>query len=154
MTGHLPKSTEEELTLCSRFSDIARVSGWIEQLALRYAIPTNVQFAMNLCLEEALSNSVRHGYSGESGHPMTVRFTMPSHGQLDLTVEDEAPQFNPLTVPDLPPLGPHADIRTGGQGLRLLRQFADQLEYEPTPAGNRLKIIFLLSDSRESQTPE
>ena len=141
------------MALCSRFSDIARVSGWIEQLALRHAIPANVKFAMNLCLEEVLSNSVRHGYAGESGHPMTVRFTMPSHGQLVLTVEDEAPHFNPLTVPDLSPLSPHADIRIGGQGLRLLRQFADQLEYESTPAGNRLKIIFLISDSRESQAP-
>ncbi len=36
--------------------DIARIPEWIEQLALRYSIPEDLQFAMDLCSEEALAN--------------------------------------------------------------------------------------------------
>lgn len=146
MTEHRTGNAGEPLVLRSRFSDIARVSDWIEQLAFQHAIPADTQFAMNLCLEEALSNCVRHGYAEETEHPMTVRFTMPRRGQLVLTVEDEAPHFNPLTVPDVSPLKSNADIGVGGQGLRLLRHFADKLEYEPTPMGNRLTMMFSISE--------
>ena len=146
MTEHPTTNVGEGLVLSSRISEIARVPGWIEQLALRYAIPPNIQFAMNLCLEEALSNCVRHGYAEETGHPMTVRFTMPKRGQLVLTVEDEAPHFNPLTAPGESPLKPDGDISVGGQGLRLIRQFSDKLEYEATPVGNRLTMMFSISE--------
>ncbi len=33
-------------------------------------------------------------------------------------------------------------MRVGGQGIRLLRHFADLLEYEPISTGNRLRIGF------------
>ena len=145
MTEQNSANSEENLVLGSQLSDITRVRGWIEQLARRHAIPENTQFAMNLCLEEALSNCVRHGYAGESGHAMTVRFTMPSEVQFVLTVEDEAPHFDPLTVPYQSPLKPDGDILVGGQGLRLIREFADKVEYKPRPIGNRLTMVFSIS---------
>jgi len=40
-----------------KLSEIARVPPWPESLAARHAIPSRVQFAMDLCLEEVLSNS-------------------------------------------------------------------------------------------------
>jgi hypothetical protein len=33
-------------------------------------------------------------------------------------------------------------MRVGGQGIRLLRQFADKLDYEQLPTGNPFKIGF------------
>jgi RNA polymerase sigma factor (sigma-70 family) len=39
------------------------------------------------------------------------------------------------------------EITVGGQGVRLLRRFADALEYQATPTGNRLSIGFNVSGS-------
>jgi serine/threonine-protein kinase RsbW len=147
MTGNQTEHMEEELALRSRLSDSGRLAAWIEHLASRYAIPSNVQFAINLCLEEAVSNSIRHGYGGDANRSVIVRFTMPREKYFVFVVDDEAPHFNPLATPRLSPLTPDQDIRIGGQGLRLLRQFSDALEYEPMPAGNRLKIGFSVVDS-------
>ncbi len=142
MTGNSTEHTEERLTLQSRLSEIAQLPPWIESLALRYAIPGDVQFAIDLCLEEVISNIIRHGYGSEANRSVVVRFTRPREGYFVFLVEDEAPRCNPLDLPELPPLNPRDEVRIGGQGLRLLRRFAHTLEYEPTPTGNRLKVGF------------
>jgi serine/threonine-protein kinase RsbW len=133
---------EEKLMLGLRLSEIARVRPWIESLASRCAIPDSVQFAIHLCLEEVLSNIVLHGYDGETEGAIVVAFTAAGDGQFVLVVDDETRHFNPLEQAELPALNPNEEIWIGGQGLRILRRFADELEYEQLPAGNRLKIYF------------
>ena len=143
MIANGAEQTQDRLVLRSRLSDMAQLPGWIEGLGARHAIPANVQFAIDLCLEEALSNVIRHGYAGADDRPVLVRFTMPGEGYFSFVIDDEAPHFNPLDVPELPALSPDGDYRVGGQGIRFLRQFADTIEYEPTPTGNRLSLGFL-----------
>jgi serine/threonine-protein kinase RsbW len=134
--------TPELLKLRSRMSELAQVHGWIEGLAVRHSVPDNVQFAMDLCLEEVLSNIIKHGYSGQPDHPITVQFSRPRQDLFVFVVEDAAPPFNPLDMPELPASSPAKEIPVGGQGIRLLKRFADALEYHTTPAGNQLKIGF------------
>jgi serine/threonine-protein kinase RsbW len=136
---------QDRLVLSSRLSDLVKLPAWIEGLAARHAIPANVQFAIDLCLEEALSNVIRHGYAGVDDRSVIVRFTMPGEGYFKFVIDDEAPPFNPLEAPELPAISPEEESRVGGQGIHFLRQFADTLEYEPTPEGNRLSIGFSAS---------
>lgn len=147
MTGNGNDTTGERLNLRSRISELAHLHPWIDRLALRHKIPANTQFAMNLCLEEAISNIIRHGYSGDPDHPIAVRFINPREGFFVFVIEDEAPHFNPVESPELPPLSSLEEFAVGGQGIRLLRRFADALEYQATPAGNRLSIRFTVADS-------
>jgi anti-sigma regulatory factor (Ser/Thr protein kinase) len=147
MTGNGKDTTEERLILRSRLSELARLPGWIERLASRHAISANTQFAMNLCLEEVLSNIIRHGYSGKPDHSIAVHFASPRKDYFVIIVEDDAPPFNPLAAPELPALSSLGEIRIGGQGIRLLRRFADALEYQATPTGNRLSIGFTAAGS-------
>jgi serine/threonine-protein kinase RsbW len=148
MTGNGTNLTHDGLNLQSRLSDMARLSPWIQSLASRHAIPENVQFAIELCLEEVVSNVIRHGYAGNEDRLVNVRFTMPRDSYFEFVVDDEAAPFNPLDSPDLQPLDPLQETRIGGQGIRLVRDFADTLEYEAMPNGNRLRIGFLSAGSR------
>ena len=147
MTGTGTEHTEERLTLRSRLSEIANVASWTKQLALRHAIPGNVHFAIDLCLEEVISNIILHGYGGAADRSLIVRFTMPREGHFVFVVEDDAPPFDPLNGPELPPLNPREEMRVGGQGIRLLRRFADTFEYEPMRTGNRLRMSFSAAGS-------
>ena len=132
----------ESLTLESKLSEISRVPPWIDKLSLAHAIPIETQFAMELCLEEVLSNIVRHGYAGESDHTVFIRYEMPRDAFITLIVEDEAPPFNPLLVQAPPTPQSLQNLSAGGQGIRLLKQFANELKYERKPSGNRLIISF------------
>jgi anti-sigma regulatory factor (Ser/Thr protein kinase) len=139
---------EAELRFGADLDEIAAVPPWIEQLASKYRIPEAVQFGINVCLEEALANVILHGYKAQKDKPVIVRFLAPQTGYFLFQIDDEAPHFNPLDLPELGALNPSEEMRVGGQGIRLMRQFADRLDYEQLPAGNRLKIGFSAKESK------
>jgi anti-sigma regulatory factor (Ser/Thr protein kinase) len=136
----------DRIVLESQLSELIRVSPWIEALAARFAIPENVVFAMNLCLEEALSNVIRHGHRGQGGS-LTIQLTVPHEGRFMLIVDDDAPWFNPLEQEPPPAYAPDNPTQIGGQGIRLIRGFSDSLEYSATPTGNQLRIGFSSTSS-------
>ena len=142
-----------QLALQGVLSEIARIPIWIEDLAPRYSIPADLQNSINLCLEEAVSNVIRHGYCGEADRSVLVRFSNPRKNYFVFAVEDEALHFNPLDAPELSELGSHEDIRIGGQGIRFLRRFTDALEYEQMPIGNRLSMGFSADGSESPERP-
>lgn len=148
--NHANANVKEHLTLRSRISELARIPSWIEHLASLHAIPKKTQFAMNLCLEEVLSNIMRHGYAGLTDRPIDIEFTMAQSGLFVLAIDDEAPLFNPLEAPVPLMASTIRDLQVGGQGIHLLRQFADDLKYEATPSGNRLSIGFFGSPQMDS----
>lgn len=143
----------DQLVLSSRLSEMERLPVWIDSLAAAYAIDENVKFAINLCLEEAVSNVIRHGYANREGQFLTVDCSSPRPGRFVFTVEDEAALFNPLEIPPQPAIG-QQEGQIGGQGIRLLRGFADSLEYEAKPAGNRLRIGFSNASAGPSNWPQ
>src|SRR5580698_3630589 len=76
MTGPSPSSPEPLLTLKSQIEDLTLVWPWVEALAARYSIPAETQFAIELCLEEALSNIIRHGYPGHANQSISIACTV------------------------------------------------------------------------------
>ena len=140
------------LTLNSSFSEMARIVPWIEDVASRYALPERTRFAMDLCLEEAISNIIRYGYAGEPGHAIVVRNLANRDGFLTLVIEDAAPPFNPLAVRDLRMPRSLEQMSEGGLGIPLLKHFADAVEYERSPTGNRLIMRFVLSETTRAKT--
>ena len=136
------RTGEEALHLRSRLEDLVLVPRWIESLASHYMIPGNTQYAMNLCLEEVLSNIIRHGYGNAPDRPILVRYTSGRDRFPTLVVDDEAPLFNPLAFETGPIDETLHRNRIGGLGIHLLRCFATAIEYEPTSSGNRLTMSF------------
>jgi serine/threonine-protein kinase RsbW len=135
------------LILQSRLDDMASLWPWVESLAIEYAIPADTLFGVHLCLEEAISNVIRHGYGGQPGSTITVDCASPAARELVFTVEDQARPFDPVTVPlveDEPASSPADYLRPGGRGILLLRKFAGTLAYERIGGVNRLTIGFVL----------
>ena len=135
---------EDRLLLRSNLSDMARLPPWIEGLACRHGIPKSIEFAINLCLEEAVSNIILHGYGDGMDGSVTVRFTMQQQDMFIFVIEDEARHFDPF---HMPPPDPQGTVRVGGRGIHFLREFADDLEYGATATGNRLRMVFSAANS-------
>src|SRR5262249_51319875 len=145
MTGNSADRPSERLALRSQISELAQIYPWIDSLAVRHGIPEGTAFAMKLCLEEILSNVIRHGYSSEPGRPISVQFDTPRTGHFFFIIKDQPPPFNPGEAPELPAVNPIKGL--GGQGIRLLREFADTLEYFATQTGNQLRVGFFADRS-------
>jgi serine/threonine-protein kinase RsbW len=139
------------LTLNSQLDDMAALWSWVESIAAQYAISADTVFGIHLCLEEAVSNVIRHGYGGRPGNTLTVDCSLSDGHELLFTVEDQAPAFDPITAPlieDQPAISPMDYLRPGGRGILLMRNFANKLAYErlenSNGGGNRLTIGFNL----------
>jgi serine/threonine-protein kinase RsbW len=141
-----PSRPASRLTLHSELDDLTLVWPWVESLAAYYHLSADTQFALQLCLEEALSNVIRHGYGGRPNETpdvtLTIDCAVDGTGDLMLTVEDQAPPFNPLALEDAPAPSTIEDLRPGGRGIQLMRKFAGSLAYQRLPGGNRLTIRF------------
>jgi serine/threonine-protein kinase RsbW len=144
MTLDSSTNGDEQLTLSSRLSELARIPAWLEQIASSYGISANTQFAIDLCLEEVLTNIILHGYAGSPNNTIVVRCRALPKSIL-FVVDDEAPPFNPLARQPTPLPSTLDEVRIGGNGIRFLHQFAQTLTYESTPSGNRLRIGFSAS---------
>lgn len=150
-------SPEPRLTLKSQLEDLTLVWPWVEALGRRHSIPADTQFAIQLCLEEALSNIIRHGYQGQPNQSITIACTVEcapagveneDAGELVFTVEDHAPPFDPL-APLTPAPAPTCAVNSqellpGGQGIPLMRKFSSRLAWQQLPNGNRLTLTFAI----------
>lgn len=137
------------LTLKSQLDDMALVWPWVEALGVEYAIPADTLFGVHLCLEEAISNVIRHGYDGQPGSTLTVEFARPQAREVVFTIEDHAPPFDPVSgsiIEEEPANSPMDYLRPGGRGILLLRKFSHSLKYERLAGGNRLAIGFELPE--------
>lgn len=141
MTISEPQNT---LVLDSRLTELRRVQPWIGALVNQVGISENTRYAIDLCLEEALANIILHGYRNEPGHPVIIRCWLSSD-MLFCSVEDTAPPFSPVDAPSGPAI--NESLAPGGNGIRLLRRFADSLVYEKLNEGNRLTISFSIQPS-------
>ena len=152
MTGNSIDLREDRLALRSRLSDMARLPVWIESLAARHDIPANVQFAIDLCLEEALSNVIRHGYAGAEDRPVTVQFTMAGERYFKFVIEDEAPRFNPLEAPELPAMSDGDDAGSAARVFAFCATLRTRSSMSRQHTGNRLIIGF--SGEKASGSPD
>lgn len=138
------------LILASRLAELPQVFSWVGSLARAYGIPKDTQYSMELCLEEALVNVIRHGYGEEENHTIAVAFEPRGEREFVFTIDDSAPHFRPFD-PDEPQKEAEAvdleNIVPGGHGIRLMRAFSNFIEWEPLPNGNHLRIGFLVPDS-------
>lgn len=140
-----PQGARDRLTLRSQLADLSLVSRWVQALASRHHFSERTTFAIDLCLEEALSNVIRHGYVGDPTQKLEIEFSVTAQGGVSFVIEDTAPHFRPFD-PDTPLAPPSSvpleEIVPGGHGIPLMRKFADFVEWEPLPQGNRLTLRF------------
>lgn len=143
-TSPSPPSHEPRLTLKSQLDDLALVWPWVEALAACYSVPADTQFAIQLCLEEALSNIIRHGYQGRLDQPITITCEPNGVAELVFVIEDLAPPFDPFAATPAPAPSSIEDLEPGGQGIRLIQKFASRADYQQLPQGNRLTLAFAI----------
>ena len=90
-------------------------------------------------VDEAATNAIIHGYGGGPGWVEVAATTRDD--RFIVTIADDAPPFDPTTVPD-PDLSVHpAERRPGGMGVLLARLCVDEMSYQPRPGGGNILTL-------------
>jgi serine/threonine-protein kinase RsbW len=90
-------------------------------------------FGINLAVEEALVNAIKHGNHEDAAKKVHVEFRLNDHN-FYARIADEGEGFDPEDVPD-PTADENLD-RPGGRGIMLMRNFMTRVEFND--AGNQV----------------
>lgn len=82
---------------------------------------------VELALDEALINAIRHGCGNDASKHVQVAVTFDENGELVVVIKDPGPGFDPKKVPN--PLDGDNLFRGGGRGVFLINQLMDTVEY-------------------------
>jgi serine/threonine-protein kinase RsbW len=90
-------------------------------------------------VDEVATNAIIHGHGDNPGW---VEVDVATDGdRFIVTLQDDAPEFDPTAVPS-PDLSVHpADRRPGGMGVLLARLCVDEMTYRPRPGGGNILTL-------------
>lgn len=137
-----PGTMQEEIRFVLRndLRELARASELANSLLDRGGIGEPEAYATQLVLEEILSNVIRHGYEDSEGHEISVSLRA-SDGGVELQVEDDGREFDPLSAPEVDLGIPLEERRVGGLGIHLVRKMASEVRYRRQDGKNRVEVF-------------
>lgn len=91
---------------------------------------------LELAVQEAATNIIRHAYQGEPGHPIHMQLYVDPE-QVQIALDYIGPAFNPESVP--PPV--FDGTRMGGFGVYLIRQLVDDVVYTHDDGRCRISLM-------------
>lgn len=129
-----------ELRLANDLAGLAQLAERVEGFGTAQNLPASVVNALNVVLDEAVSNAINHGYDAGVRGEIAVRLRRAPDGVL-LEVEDDGRPFDPLQAPP-PDLTLSLERRPiGGLGIHLIRNLMDEVSYARVGGRNVLKMI-------------
>jgi anti-anti-sigma factor len=129
-----------ELVVDRTMPGVRRAGAWVDELAILLNLSGTTEYALRLCLEEAVTNIVNHAVPerATAADQVTLRL-LANATRLRLTIEDQCGSFNPLATPLSEPRD-SAPEGEGGLGITLLRRHADEVNWQRDGSINRLSI--------------
>jgi serine/threonine-protein kinase RsbW len=119
--------------------EIERLNRLVRQFGELHEIPGRALYAVNLALDELVSNVILYGYDDPAGQQIIVRLEIDGP-ELCAWLEDGGRPFDPGSV-EAPNLSAPLEKRQiGGLGIHLVRSLMDKLEYRHDGSKNLLTL--------------
>jgi serine/threonine-protein kinase RsbW len=142
----LPKTQKKyQLKIPSQSDNLAIIRDVVAKVASRIGFDTDEASKIELAVDEACTNVIKHAYANNSNQMIEVSIKVDQK-KLIIIVADKGKGFNPdkIKLPDL-----NKSIkegRKGGLGLCLIRTLMDKVEFEIKPGSkNQVKMIKYIS---------
>ncbi len=135
----------EQRTFPARMAMLAETAAFVETFCRRQGVGPDDALRVLLVVEELFTNTVTHGYRGDSDASVSDRADAHHLITLELRYEDAiAPAFDPLARIDSAAaslLEPVVEARpVGGLGIHLVGRYASVARYAYEEGRNRLWI--------------
>jgi len=108
--------------------ELGKVSQVVEEFNETHRLPLRVANAVSLALDEIITNIITYGYQDQENHFIDIRISLQDE-QVLVEVEDDAREFNPLTISEADTKSTIEKRAIGGLGLHLIRNMMDEIHY-------------------------
>jgi anti-sigma regulatory factor (Ser/Thr protein kinase) len=113
---------------------IGKVSAGVKELLTSKQWSTEEVMKVQLAVQEALANAIRHGCKNDPSKQVQCCVTFDATGELVIVVRDPGPGFDVAAVPN--PLEDGNLLELSGRGVFLINQLMDTVEF--TDGGRRV----------------
>lgn len=118
---------EMNIVIPADAEDMKKVSAGVVELLNNKRWTKDEIADVQLALEEALINAIRHGCGNDPSKQVQCAVTFDEAGELVVVIKDPGPGFDPKAVPN--PLAGDGLFRGSGRGVFLINQLMDTVEY-------------------------
>lgn len=131
------------LKIDSQLANLTALSAAVQGVTSMLGLGEIESYNVQLCLVEAVTNSIVHAYAGAAGHEVAVVVTLETD-RVKLEVIDQgspvpADKQNPeFSEPDPTDLD---SLTEGGRGIYLIRALMDEVEFQRHGRENTLVMI-------------
>jgi len=117
------------ISVKNNVSELKKINHILEVFVKSNNLSSQVLFALNLSIEEILTNIITYGFEDSSEHFILLRMEKED-GLINIRIEDDGKPFNPLDCdePDLDK--PLEDREMGGLGIFLIKSYMDDVQYQ------------------------
>jgi serine/threonine-protein kinase RsbW len=138
--GDLGVAVKYELVTEGRPESLATILDFVAQACILSGIEQEALLDLQLAVEEACSNVIKHAYQEQGGK---LRLCLETHGpDAVITVQDRGQPFDPEQVPDPDLTIPLDERPSGGLGLYLMQQLMDEVAFTFSEEhGNTLVMV-------------
>lgn len=145
---------EQKISFPSKAENLNKVEELINRVCKDLDVTEDYYGNILISLTEAVNNAIHHG--NKSNPNKSVEISVSSEGQIiEFSVEDEGPGFDFDNLPD--PTDPQNIEKPHGRGVFLMRNLADEIEFENNGAIVKMKFDLsseLLKEVKKEQEKE
>ncbi len=126
MSDPIPLDRTLEISLANDLREIAGAAARIDRFCRGRALSAQTAYAVNLAIDELLTNTITNGYGDDDPHRIEIVLREEADALAVIIVDDGVP-FDPTQAPGLD-LSLEAEA-FDGLGLMLVKQMMDTVEY-------------------------
>lgn len=131
---------ERRTAVRSDAANLPALMSFLQEFWGSAGLPPALAPTFELALEEVFLNVVQHGTPAGTDPQIGVALAIAG-AELIMTVEDDGPPFDPLSLPLPDVRGTLAERRAGGLGVFLVRQVMDDVTYRRADSRNQLRMV-------------
>lgn len=106
---------------------IPKLTDGVTQVLQEKGWPEADVMAVELALQEAVANAIRHGCGGDASKELQCAVTCDDAGEIMITVRDPGTGFDPAKVAN--PLDPVNLLKSSGRGIFLINGLMDDVQF-------------------------
>jgi serine/threonine-protein kinase RsbW len=130
---------EQRTSVAAEAAHLPQLTAFLQQFWSSASLPPGNCLAFELALEEVFMNVVMHGSAEDDLRQVHVSLALTPEG-LTMTVEDDGPGFDPLSLPPPDVTASLAERSVGGLGVFLVRKIMDTVSYARIAGRNQLRM--------------
>ena len=129
LSGLIPycSTCQFTMTIPAEPAAIPKVTDGVVHVLQEKGWPEADVMAVELALQEAVANAIRHGCHGDASKRLQCSVSCDEAGEIVITVRDPGTGFDPAKIPD--PRDPANILKSSGRGIFLINGLMDEVHF-------------------------